>query len=118
MRAQPISTKVNKPENAVKLIQLATASASTAARSRRPSQASKYSCVQLGRRLGDQVVDQNNIIQDRHLGDRNGARHREVVQSDEGLRIYSAAGRQRPPRRAWLRIFVVRCGLPGDPPVE
>jgi hypothetical protein len=22
-----------------------------------------------------------------------------------------------PPRRAWLRIFVVRCGLPCDPPV-
>ena len=32
----------------------------TAARSHRPSQASKYSCVQLGRRLGDQVADQNN----------------------------------------------------------
>ncbi len=59
--------------------------ASTAARSRRPSQTSKYSCVQLGHRLGDQVADQNNIIPDRHLGDRNGARHREVVQSDQGL---------------------------------
>jgi cold shock protein len=32
----------------------------TAARSHRRSQASKYSCVQLGRRLGDQVADQNN----------------------------------------------------------
>jgi cold shock protein len=31
------------------------------ARSRRPRQASKYSCVQLGRRLGGQVADQNNI---------------------------------------------------------
>jgi CspA family cold shock protein len=30
-------------------------------RSRRPSQASKYSCVQLGRRLGDQVADQDSI---------------------------------------------------------
>jgi CspA family cold shock protein len=35
--------------------------ASTAPRSRRPRQASKYSCVQLGCRLGDQVADQNNI---------------------------------------------------------
>jgi cold shock protein len=43
--------------------------------------------VQLGRRLGDQVADQNNITPDRHLGDRNGARHREVVQSDQGLWI-------------------------------
>ena len=59
----------------------------TAARSHRPSQASKYSCVQLGRRLGDQVADQNNITPDRDLGDRNGARHREVVQSDQGLWI-------------------------------
>jgi CspA family cold shock protein len=44
----------------------------------------KYSCVQLGRRLGDQVADQNNITPDRDLGDRNGARHREVVQSNQG----------------------------------
>src|SRR5262249_46789825 len=55
----------------------------------------KYSCVQLGRRLGDQVADQNNITPDRHLGDRNGARHREVVQSDQGLWIYPAAGRRQ-----------------------
>ena len=40
--------------------------------------------------LGHQFADWNNITQDRHLGDRNGARHREVVQSDEGLRIYPA----------------------------
>jgi cold shock protein len=33
----------------------------TAAHSHPPSQVSKYSCVQLGRRLGDQVADQNNI---------------------------------------------------------
>ena len=51
-----------------------SAAAWTAARSHRPSQASKYSCVQLGRRLGDQVADQNNITPDRDLGDRNGAR--------------------------------------------
>ena len=51
-----------------------SAGAWTAARSHRPSQASKYSCVQLGRRLGGQVTDQNNITPDRDLGDRNGAR--------------------------------------------
>src|SRR5439155_19503721 len=27
------------------------------------------------------------------------------------------AAKPPPPRRAWLRIFVVRCGLPCDPPV-
>ena len=64
-----------------------SAGASTAARSRRQSQASRYSCVQLGRRVGGQVADQNNITPDRDLGDRNGARHREVVQSDQGLWI-------------------------------
>jgi CspA family cold shock protein len=42
-----------------------SAGASTAACSRRTS---KYSGVQLGRRLGDQVADQNNITPDRHLG--------------------------------------------------
>jgi hypothetical protein len=29
----------------------------------------------------------------------------------------AASGQRQPHRRAWLRIFVVRCGLPCDPPV-
>jgi hypothetical protein len=70
MRARAISTKVNKPKNDVKLIQLATdaAGASTAACSRRPSQASKYSCVQRGHRLGDQFADRNNMNPGSSLG--------------------------------------------------
>ena len=86
-----------------------SAGAWTAARSHRPSQASKYSCVQLGRRLGDQVADQNNITPDRDLGDRNGARHREVVQSNQGLWIYPAAGRRQ--RRVRPHLQVERAGL-------
>ncbi len=52
-------------------------------------------CVQLGRRLSDQVANQNNITPDRRLGDRNGARHHEVVQSDKGLWVHPAYRRRQ-----------------------
>src|SRR5215831_2679782 len=67
MRARAILTKVNNPENDVKLIPLAPRQRhAAAARARHRNTAVYNSAIA----LGHQFADRNNITQDRHLGDR------------------------------------------------